>query len=55
MIDEEPVLPCADKLVFDTRSQAEATATVAAYQHGTKLKAYQCSYCDLWHLSSNEE
>lgn len=46
-------LPCADKLVFDTQKQAQAAATVAEYQHGTKLKTYQCRYCGLWHLSSS--
>lgn len=51
-VHEEPALPCADKLVFDTPKQAQATATVALYQHGTKLKAYKCQYCALWHLSS---
>jgi hypothetical protein len=45
-------LPCADKLVFDTREQARATAVTLAWQHGTQLKAYQCSHCNLWHLSS---
>jgi hypothetical protein len=48
----EEVLPCAEKLAFDTEVQAQAAATVAEYQHGVKLKAYQCRYCGLWHLSS---
>ena len=52
-MDELPTeLPCADKLAFDTKKAAEATATVAGYQHGTKLKAYTCRYCQLWHLAS---
>jgi len=46
-------LPCADKLAFDTKRQAEAAATVALHQHGTKLHAYRCRYCSLWHLSSD--
>jgi hypothetical protein len=46
-------LPCVEKLVFDTQVQAKAAATVAEYQHGTKLKAYHCHYCHLWHLASN--
>ncbi len=45
-------LPCVDKLVFDTRRQANAAAQTAEYQHGTKLKTYLCRYCELWHLSS---
>lgn len=53
MESDENLLPCADKLVFDTRKQAQTAATVAAYQHGTKLRPYICRYCGLWHLSSD--
>lgn len=54
MYDEETdALPCVEKLVFDTKKQAETAATVANYQHGINLKAYVCKYCGLWHLSSN--
>jgi hypothetical protein len=54
MTDENPdALPCDDKLVFDTKKDAEATANVAHYRYGNKLKAYVCRYCGLWHLSSN--
>lgn len=49
---DEETLPCQDKLAFDTRKQAQAAATVAEYQHGSKLKTYRCRYCRLWHLSS---
>jgi len=45
-------LPCADKLAFDTQQEAAASAVVAEYRHGTKLKTYRCRYCDLWHLAS---
>jgi hypothetical protein len=45
-------LPCQAKLAFDTLRQANAAANVAEYQHGAKVKAYQCQYCGLWHLSS---
>lgn len=51
--DENAGLPCADKLAFDTRKDAEATANVAHYRYGNKLKAYVCRYCNLWHLSSS--
>lgn len=44
--------PCVEKLAFDTKKAAEATAVVASYQHGTQLKAYVCRYCGLWHLAS---
>jgi hypothetical protein len=49
---EEQVLPCKDKLAFDTQKQAQAAAMTALYQHGTKLKTYLCRHCELWHLSS---
>lgn len=49
----ESELPCADKLVFDSKKDAEATAVTADWQHGTKLKAYQCKHCTLWHLASD--
>lgn len=51
--EDQALLPCAEKLVFDTPKQAQAAATVAQYQHGAKLKAYLCRYCRLWHLASN--
>ena len=51
-IDEPAELPCKDKLAFDTRKEAETTANVAQYRYGTKLKAYVCRYCNLWHLAS---
>jgi hypothetical protein len=45
-------LPCGDKLAFNNQKQAQAAATVALYQHGTKLKTYVCRFCGLWHLAS---
>lgn len=51
-MSDEP-LPCADKLAFDTRQQAQAAATVAHYQHGTVVRPYVCRYCGLWHLSGH--
>jgi hypothetical protein len=53
MEDIDAPLVCAEKLAFDTRDQAKAAATVAAYQHGSKLKVYKCRLCGLWHLSSD--
>lgn len=50
--ESEPALPCAHKLSFDTRREASAAATVAAYQYGNKLRPYRCRYCGLWHLAS---
>ena len=52
MIDDEQVLPCVDKLAFDTEKQAAAAANVAEYQHGAHVRPYVCRYCDLWHLAS---
>jgi hypothetical protein len=49
---DEAVLPCADKLALDSKKQAEAAATVAFHQHGTKLTPYICQYCGLWHLKT---
>ncbi len=51
-MEEADELPCHDKIAFDTQEQAQAAATVAEYQHGTKLHVYLCRYCGLWHLSS---
>lgn len=51
-MDETRVLPCADKLVFDSEQQAQDQARVIKWQRGSQLKAYKCRYCDLWHLSS---
>lgn len=51
----EEVLPCAEKLAFNTKREAQASAVVAMHQHGTKLKTYKCRYCDLWHLASDYE
>ena len=42
MNEENTELPCAEKLRFDTRDQAQASAVVADWQHRTKLKVYLC-------------
>jgi hypothetical protein len=53
-MDHEIVaLPCADKLVFDNKTQAQAAATTLAFQKGVKLKVYKCRHCSLWHLASD--
>lgn len=46
-------LPCAEKMVFATKQEAEANAIAVEWQHGGRLKVYHCRHCDLWHLSSN--
>ncbi|MES2971095.1 MAG: hypothetical protein V4702_02115 [Patescibacteria group bacterium] len=53
MEDSETILPCADKLSFDTKTEAERSAIVAEWQHGSKLKVYKCRHCQLWHLATN--
>lgn len=45
-------LPCKDKLAFDTKKEAETTANVVDYRYGSKVRAYKCRYCYLWHLAS---
>lgn len=53
---DKQTLPCRDKLAFATREQAEAVAAVNAYRYkGVKLRAYQCRFCQLWHLSSQRD
>jgi hypothetical protein len=49
---EEAVLPCHEKMAFSTKKEAQTAATVALFQHGTKLKVYCCKFCGLWHLAS---
>lgn len=49
---DDLVLPCAGKLRFNTKPEAQAAATVAHHQHGIILKPYACRYCAWWHLSS---
>ena len=52
-MDQDPIaLPCAEKLAFDTVTQASVSANVVKYQHGTDVVPYKCQYCSLWHLSS---
>jgi hypothetical protein len=52
MEDTTTQLPCADKMAFDTKAEAEAAGLAAEWQHGGALKAYHCVHCELWHLSS---
>lgn len=51
----EDVLPCANKLAFDSKKDAQATATTAQYQMGADVRPYKCRHCQLWHLASNYE
>lgn len=49
---EREDLPCASKLSFDNRLQADATASVVRYRYGTVVVPYICRDCQLWHLAS---
>jgi hypothetical protein len=51
----ETKLPCADKVVFDTKKEAESAGLAADWQHGATLKAYKCRHCGLWHLATSYE
>jgi hypothetical protein len=51
-MEESEELPCVEKLAFDSKKQAQTAATVADYQHDTKVAPYMCQYCGLWHLKS---
>lgn len=51
-MEEAEKLPCDDKLAFDSKKEADDQARVIKWQRGTKLKAYKCRHCELWHLSS---
>jgi hypothetical protein len=50
--NDETVLPCAEKLAFDNKKDADATANVAHYRYGSRVHSYKCRHCGLWHLSS---
>jgi len=52
-MNDDLVLPCDEKIAFDSKKAAQTAATVAEYQHGVKLKPYKCSHCNLWHLASD--
>lgn len=52
LMDIEIELPCSEKMTFDSKEEAENTALAADWQHGTKLRAYHCRHCGLWHLAS---
>lgn len=49
---DEVKMPCSDKISFDTRQAAEATATTSEFWYGHRPHAYRCRHCGLWHLST---
>ncbi len=46
---------CSKKIAFITKNEAKASAVVAQFRYGNKLKVYKCKDCELWHLASNYE
>lgn len=52
-MSDEIKLPCVDKMVFDTKKEAQTASLTADWQHGARLKAYKCKHCHLWHLASD--
>ena len=54
-MDTDHEKSCQDKMVFDTKKEAQTAATVALHQRGIKLRPYKCRECELWHLTSNNE
>lgn len=52
MAGENSDLPCAEKLAFDTKSQASGAAAAADWQYGSTLTTYKCRHCSLWHLTT---
>ncbi len=53
MAEEVKILPCKDKMIFATKKEAANIALAADWQHGSALKPYHCSYCKLWHLTTD--
>lgn len=52
-MEENGQLPCAKKLSFDSRAEAEGAAAAADWHYGSKLKVYKCRHCQLWHLATD--
>jgi hypothetical protein len=52
--DDQDQLPCSDKLSFDSKLQADATANIVSYRYGSSVYPYVCNDCGLWHLSSTK-
>jgi hypothetical protein len=50
---DENKLPCAEKLAFNTRKEAQGTATVSEWRYGGNLKVYKCRHCHLFHLATD--
>ena len=44
----------AQKIIYNTKEEAELAALAAAYDHklDSKLSVYKCEYGDHWHLTA---
>ena len=47
------ILPCSEKMTFDSEQEANAAGIAAEWRHGGALHTYRCRHCQLWHLSSD--
>jgi hypothetical protein len=52
MSEEANLLPCAEKMEFDTKKQAATAALAASWQRGGSLVPYKCQHCQLWHMAT---
>lgn len=43
-----------EKIIYESREEAEVAALVAEHDHGIKLTIYKCEYKDHWHLASEK-
>lgn len=46
---------CLKKRRFNTKEEAQATATYVYKTSGTKLNVYKCHICGGWHLTHNNK
>lgn len=46
---------CLKKRRFNTKEEAQATATYVYKTSGTKLNVYKCHICGRWHLTHNNK
>jgi len=42
---------CQSKKFYETKTEAENTATYLFHQKGLDLEVYFCQWCSFWHLT----
>ena len=52
-LENDSDYPCANKLAFDTKKDAEGAKVTASSRYGSSLHVYKCRYCGLWHIASS--